>query len=210
MDLQQLIADYGYLALLIGTFLEGETILIVAGFAAKREMLSLPWVIAVATAGTLLGDQFFFYIGRWKGLGWIEKRPLWKARAARLRAMLEKHRVLVVLGYRFLYGLRAVTPFVLGASGFRPVAFAVLNVIASIVWAIAFGWAGYLLGHLYERVVDRVKAYELWALGVLAGIALAAWLTSMIRAAVRDRRARLAERKHDGKAAAAEGPKRAA
>ena len=33
MDLQRLIENYGYAAILIGTFLEGETILVLAGLA---------------------------------------------------------------------------------------------------------------------------------------------------------------------------------
>ena len=34
--LQSLIEDYGYLAVFIGAFLEGETILVMAGFAAYQ------------------------------------------------------------------------------------------------------------------------------------------------------------------------------
>ena len=34
--LQAFLQDYGYLALFIGTFFEGETILVLAGFLASR------------------------------------------------------------------------------------------------------------------------------------------------------------------------------
>ena len=64
MSLTSLIEDYGYLALLIGTFLEGETILVLAGFAAQRGHLEIEWVIVVAFIGSFSGDQLFFYIGR--------------------------------------------------------------------------------------------------------------------------------------------------
>ena len=57
MSLQQLITDYGYLAILMGTFLEGETILILGGFASHRGYLELPWVVVSAFIGTLAGDQ---------------------------------------------------------------------------------------------------------------------------------------------------------
>ncbi len=65
MTLESFIQTYGYLALLVGTFLEGETILVLAGFAAHLGYLNLPWVILVAFVGTLSGDQLFFYLGRW-------------------------------------------------------------------------------------------------------------------------------------------------
>ena len=44
MTLESLIDTYGYLAILVGTFFEGETILVLGGLAAYREYLGLPWV----------------------------------------------------------------------------------------------------------------------------------------------------------------------
>lgn len=56
MDLAGLIAAHGYWALALGAFLEGETILVLAGVAAHRGYLDLRLVILVAFAGSLLGD----------------------------------------------------------------------------------------------------------------------------------------------------------
>ena len=64
MDLQSIIENYGYAAILIGTFLEGETILVLAGLAAHQGCLVLTWVILAAFMGSLCGDQLFFYLGR--------------------------------------------------------------------------------------------------------------------------------------------------
>jgi membrane protein DedA with SNARE-associated domain len=50
--------------ILVGAFLEGETLLVIAGFLAHRGYLGLPFVIAAAFAGTLAGDQLYFHIGR--------------------------------------------------------------------------------------------------------------------------------------------------
>ena len=63
MDLQNIIENYGYAAILIGTFLEGETILVLAGLAAHQGSLVLTWVIIAAFAGSLCGDQLFFIWG---------------------------------------------------------------------------------------------------------------------------------------------------
>lgn len=45
MNLEEVVTHYGYIGILIGTFLEGETILIIAGFLAHRGYLELPFVI---------------------------------------------------------------------------------------------------------------------------------------------------------------------
>ena len=60
MDLQSIIENYGYAAILIGTFLEGETILMLAGLAAHQGYLVLTGVIFAAFLGSLSGDQLFF------------------------------------------------------------------------------------------------------------------------------------------------------
>jgi membrane protein DedA with SNARE-associated domain len=64
MNWEFFIGNYGYFALLNGTFLEGETILILAGLAARQGYLYLPWGIVVEFIGTLIGGQLFFFLGR--------------------------------------------------------------------------------------------------------------------------------------------------
>ncbi len=64
MTLEILIRNYGYWAVLVGTFLEGETILVLGGLSAHLGYLKLPWVIAAAFCGTLPGDQLYFFLGR--------------------------------------------------------------------------------------------------------------------------------------------------
>jgi len=78
--LESLIETYGYLAILIGTFLEGETILVLGGFAAHRGYLALPWVILAAFIGSLCGDQLFFYLGRKHSQMILAKRQSWQSR----------------------------------------------------------------------------------------------------------------------------------
>lgn len=78
--LEHLIEQYGYIAILIGTFLEGETILILGGIAAKLAYLKLPWVIFWSFVGTLCGDQLFFFLGRFHGQSFLNKRPSWQSR----------------------------------------------------------------------------------------------------------------------------------
>ena len=127
MNWELIIGSYGYIALLVGTFLEGETILILAGFAAHLGYLHLPWVILVAFLGTLSGDQLFFYLGRRQSRFVLDKHPAWQRRLDRVERLFERYQTLLILGFRFLYGLRTVTPFVLGRSGVSPGYFFLLN-----------------------------------------------------------------------------------
>jgi len=181
MTLESLVASYGYLAVLLGTFLEGETILVLAGFAAHRGYLQLPWVMAAAFAGTLAGDQLYFYLGRLRGKSLLAKRPHWQRKSERVLALLDRHQTLVILGFRFTYGIRTVAPFVIGMSRVSPLRFAVLNGLGAAVWAIAIGWLGYVFGHALEAALGEVKRYEEWVLGGIAVAGAAVWAVHLLR-----------------------------
>jgi len=167
MSLEDLIVQYGYLALFVGTFLEGETILIVAGYLAQNGYLDLTLVILSAFLGSFAGDQLFFFLGHYKGMRFLDKRPTWKAKAAKAFALLNRHQIGVILGFRFLYGIRNVTPFVIGSSGFQPLRFFVLNFLGALAWAIVFGSIGYHIGAVADAVLDDIKKYELIVFGIV-------------------------------------------
>lgn len=188
--LQDWIEAYGYLAILIGTFLEGETILVLGGFAAQRGYLELHWVIVVAFVGSFTGDQLYFYIGRHFGPRLIAKRLSWQVNAEKVYRLLERHQTLLILTFRFFYGLRNVTPFALGASRVSRGRFFVLNAIGAIIWAISLGYGGFLFGHAFKLFFEDIQRYELYGLLVLIVAGLALWLRTLIR----NRRKALAKR----------------
>lgn len=174
--IESLIETYGYTALLIGTFLEGETVLVAAGFAAHRGYLALPWVFLVAFVGSTAGDQFWFYVGRWRGRAYITSRPRWAVRAEQLQARLTRFEIPIVLGFRFMYGLRTVTPLVLGASGYNPARFALLNVAGAAAWSVLVGTAGYVFGNAFELLIGDAKRYEMWMLCVVLVVGALFWV----------------------------------
>jgi len=180
--LKHVIEHYGYLALFIGTFLEGETILLLAGFAAHSVEfnLDLTWVIVAAFAGSLSGDQAAFYIGRYWGKKLIERNEKWRSRAERVHNMLKKYHEVLVLSFRFFYGLRNLTPFVLGSSEISCRKFFLLNAVGAAVWAVTFALTGYAFGSLLEnvltRIIDNVHHVEMIILGLAAVVILGLWL----------------------------------
>jgi membrane protein DedA with SNARE-associated domain len=179
MTIQYLIDTYGYLAVLVGTFLEGETVLVLGGIAAKLGYLDFPWVVVCAFTGTVIGDQLFFFLGRYRGTTLLRKFPTWNNRAAKVGSMLEQHRIPVILGYRFLYGLRSVTPFAIGMSQVPTIEFVVLNMISAAVWANLIGALGYLFGHGLELILGDIKRYEITVFLFIILLSTSIWLIHM-------------------------------
>lgn len=181
MSIEHLIETYGYWALFIGTFLEGETVLVLAGLAAKLGHLRLPWVMVIAVAGSALGDQLFFFIGRTHGKSFLARRLTWRPRVNKVHRLMERHCVLLLLGFRFLYGLRSIIPFVLGSSEVKTSRFVILSLLGAVIWSVAVGGGGYLFGAALEMFLRDLKQYELIALAAIAGAGMAVWLIYHLR-----------------------------
>ena len=173
--MEELIARFGYLAVLAGTFFEGETVPVLAGFAANQGLLRLDLVMLCAFAGSFCGDQLWFWVGRRYGKKWLAKHPKSAAAADKVGRLLDRWGDWFVLSFRFLYGLRAVSPVAIGLSSISALRFAVLNLISAAVWAVAVGSLGYAFGQAIEGMMGRLKVWEHRILAA-AAIALAVYV----------------------------------
>lgn len=176
MTLELLISNYGYPALLAGVALEGETIVIIAGFLAHQGYLRLGPVMLIAFIGAFAADQVFFQVGKRKGVKFLAERPHWQVRVEKVRRFLVRYQVIAILGYRFIYGMRTITPIIIGASGFATRRFMLLNLCSTLLWASLVSMAGYFFGGVIEIILTDVRKYEGAALVAIAAIALAVWL----------------------------------
>ena len=175
MTLESFVATYGYSALLIGALLEGETIVIIAGIMAHSGYLQLPWVIGVAFCGAFCADQFCFQVGRRKGQPYFEKRPQWEPRIDKVRRFLVGYQAVAVLCYRFIYGMRTITPIIIGASGFSTRRFVFLNLCSTFLWAVVVSSAGFFFGNIIEAVINDFQRYELAIMLVVAAVGGGVW-----------------------------------
>lgn len=173
-----LVSRYGYLAIAVLTFFEGETVVVLAGLAAHNGYLDFNGVVLAAFAGTFFGDQLYFHIGRRHGRRVLDWRPAWRPAADRALRLLQRYDTGYILAFRFLYGLRTISPFVIGMGPTSTLKYLCLNVVSGAVWAAAFTALGYLSGRAVEAVIANLPRYELFFflfLAVLGGTGLA-WL----------------------------------
>jgi membrane protein DedA with SNARE-associated domain len=160
MDIGSLIQNYGYVAVVIGCLLEGETALALAGFAARVGHLELHWVMAAGAFAGFAGDQFWFWLGRRHGERVLARFPRLAARARRFERIVERHPVWLVPGLRFAYGLRIAGPIVVGASALPAATFALYNALGAMLWAALIAGLGWVLGDALELAFGRIKQYE--------------------------------------------------
>lgn len=169
--LHQFITDYGLWAVLGGTFLEGESVVVFAGFLAHQHLLHLPYVMACAFAGSFAADQLLFYLGRCYRDHRYVRRIREKPAFERALALVDRYPHGFILSLRFLYGLRTVGPVALGMSSVPAMRFLILNAIAAVIWAVCFSLLGYAFGQTIESMLGRLHGVET-KLAVAAGIGL--------------------------------------
>ncbi|AZC21479.1 MULTISPECIES: DedA family protein [Pseudomonas] len=174
--LQQFLQDFGYFALFLGTFFEGETILVLAGFLAFRGYMDINLVMVVAFFGSYAGDQLWYFLGRKHGRKLLARRPRWQMMGDRALEHIRKHPDIWVLSFRFVYGLRTVMPVAIGLSGYPPGRYLLLNGIGAAIWAVALAQAAFHFGAVMEGMLGSIKKYELWVLGALLVLGFCLWL----------------------------------
>ncbi len=186
---EPLLQRWGYLGIFVGTFLEGEVVVLLAGALAHQGVLSLWGVILSAFAGSLSGDQLYFLLGRLRGPDLLARHPRLAEPARRARAWLERRGDAFVLSFRFLYGLRTVTPLLLGAAGYPVRRFVALNAAGAAAWAPAIAAVGWAVGEGVRQVIGRAgRIEELAALALgAAAAAFLAWRAWRLRRPPRPR-----------------------
>lgn len=173
----RLAAEYHYLTyplVLVATFIEGETIVILMGAASSAGELpiNVELLALAAFAGSFCGDQLYYLIGRRYGAPLLNRWPTLGHKIEWAFQLVKDHPTLFILSFRFIYGIRNIAPFVIGISGVPRLRYMVLNFIAAMVWAHSFAWGGYWLGRALEHWLGQNKWYALlgfFALALLVG-----------------------------------------
>ncbi|MBU1277416.1 MAG: DedA family protein [Proteobacteria bacterium] len=184
MDLtaiQQAIAQHGYWALFVGTFLEGETFFILAGIAARKGLLNPYYVALIAMLGGFIGDQVFFALGRWRGAEVFTWSSSIARRAVDARRLIRRHAVVLILLSRFLYGLRIIIPLACGMAGIPAWRFVLLNFVSAMAWCLIFGGLGYLFGGLIFDRLDLFKGLQMVAVLVVVVLVVSYLIMKLVR-----------------------------
>ncbi len=151
--LSALLIEYKYWIVVAGALLEGEVALLLAGAAAYHGYMSLSLVMLISFLGAMFHDHLLFFIGRYMGKPFLARYPRLRKKSQRVLNMFHKHQNKLILSFRFIYGLRTVTPIIIGTSDIFLKRYSVLTMIAAIIWAIIIAYLGYVFAAALEVVI---------------------------------------------------------
>ncbi len=185
-------AQGGYLALGALMLIENvfppipsEVVMPMAGFLTADGTFSFPLVVAVGTAGSVLGATFWYWIGLRLGVDRLrrlaDRHGRWLTISARdvdaAEAWFRRHGPVAVLVGRFLPGLRTLISVPAGVARMPLLPFLLYTTIGTVVWIGALAWLGRLLQSQYDRVQGWLDPLG-WA---VAAALLGAYLWRLFR-----------------------------
>ena len=142
----EFIKDWGYLAVFLGSIVEGESVLITASAFAAFGYLSIYKIFLVAFCTTVFVDQVLFWIGYEVGIDWATRKwPKVEKAKTRVFELLTKMDIFFIFAFRFIYGIRAVSPLIIGSAKIRPSRFIFFNILSGLCWAFIGCFLGYTI-----------------------------------------------------------------
>jgi membrane protein DedA with SNARE-associated domain/membrane-associated phospholipid phosphatase len=185
-DAGKALGQWTYLAVGILAFLEtgafiglvapGETTVIVGGLVAGQGRISLLLLIAIVWACAVLGDVTSYTLGRRLGRGFMvrhgERVKITEERMQQVEAFFERRGGMTILIGRFIGLVRAIAPFIAGASRMPLRKFLPYDVLGAGLWATTFC----VLGYVFWRSFDKLTAWVsrgLFAFGLVVALIVA-------------------------------------
>lgn len=167
--------EYGYIVLFVWSMLEGEMGLIMAGIMAHTGDMSVPIAIGVAGFGGFVGDQIYFYIGRFNKNYIHNKLRSQRRKFAIAHLLLKKYGWPIIFVQRYMYGMRTVIPMAIGLTKYSSRDFAFINFISALFWASMTIIPAYYFGEELLSMLAWIKSHWYFAiplaLTIIGGIA---------------------------------------
>ena len=174
--MEDLIIKFGYPALFVGSFLEGESILIASGFLARGGYLNLKLVMLIALTGTYIADVSIYFLGRSKGERIIARFPAASAYYPKVKTLFDRYGIFAIFVTRYLYGLRLAAAATFGLMKMKEIQYLPLNFLSCTIWAILVGGLGYTFGASLEVLIGQIKHYEMMVVPLIILAGLGIWL----------------------------------
>jgi undecaprenyl-diphosphatase len=169
----------------VGLIAPGETFLIFGGVVAGQGTISLVALIAMVWAAAVAGDLASFYAGRRLGRSFLVRHGprfgISEERLQTVEAFFDRHGGKAIFLGRFVGLVRAVNPFLAGASGMPLRRFLPYDIVGAGAWATMLLVLGYVFWQSFDRVLQYAERGTLGLGTTIVVLAAIVWLVRRYR-----------------------------
>lgn len=177
--LEEFISRYGYAAIFILTFFEGESVLFAAGFLAFHGYLNAAAVILVSATASYVGHGTFFLIALYRREGFLRLiQRFIKVNLLKLESLVARYGIAAIFITQWLYGFRLLSAAVLGLSRMGTAKYFTLQLVSCVIWAVICTGGGYFFGATLKNLLGDMKRYNIY---IAAGVMAAGFIIWLVR-----------------------------
>jgi membrane protein DedA with SNARE-associated domain/membrane-associated phospholipid phosphatase len=157
----------------VGLVAPGETVVIAGGVIAGQGEIDLIPLIGLVWVCAVLGDTTSFYIGRRLGRKFLERHGprvnITHERLEQVEGYFDRHGGKTILIGRFIGLVRALAPFIAGASGLAYKRFLPYSVVGCGLWSTTFCVLGYIFWRSFDRIA-HLAGQAIFGFGVTVAL----------------------------------------
>nr|WP_240451182.1 DedA family protein [Wenzhouxiangella sp. XN201] len=172
-------------AFFLGFVTPGELAVVTGGILASRGHVEMDILLGVVVFATIAGNATGFYVGRRWGagmLGWAPLQRFFGPSIRRTQDFMYRRGEWAIALSRVSTPTRIVVPFLAGASEVRYRRFVLLDVPASLVWALVYATLGYVLGASWDVIKEVSGTAALLVLILFLLAVVIRWVAARVAA----------------------------
>jgi membrane protein DedA with SNARE-associated domain len=172
MVIEDLIREYGLLAVFFGVMIEGDLTLLLAGVLAHHGLFGFGEALLTSTLGGIIGDSISYLIG-YSGKERIKNSHFYQRTKPQLQRLSARFGVYSVFLVKYIYGLRTASAIFWGFAHMRFGRFVPLTIASCAAWALILIGLGYSFSGAIEVLIGRVQRIgKVLLLAVAVAVAL--------------------------------------
>ncbi len=156
-DLFSSLSTYGYIILFLYSFGGGFFALVAAGALSFMGEMDITISIIVAVIANYLGDMVLFYMARYNKQFTQPYMKNHRRKFALTHVLIKKYGNWVIFIQKYIYGVKTLVPIAFGLTKYSFAKFGIINIPASILWALFFGLLSYWGGEQIIKAFDYIK-----------------------------------------------------
>lgn len=165
-----------YVAIFLGTFIEGPIVGLFVGLLSKIDQIDIVWGYLAHVFGDLSADMVYFSLGYFGGKKLLPKIAKWlhfdahESEAAKTMLLRHSYKIIIfgkishVFGFPILIGV--------GLARFSPLEFLFLDFIATLIKSALLVALGYFFGYLWKSAEHILMVISIVATIFLLGFIL--------------------------------------
>jgi membrane protein DedA with SNARE-associated domain len=168
--MEGMLVRYGLLMVFLGTAVEGDVTMMLAGVTAHLGLFRASTAILVGGLGGFAGDTVFYALGRWHA-GTIRGTALYRRAEPAIERFSARFGPLEIIVARFIYGTRVASMVFWGVLRLPLWRFLLIDAVGCALWAAVLGGLGYTLSGSAVLLLGRAKRLRIWLFVALLGCA---------------------------------------